>query len=51
VESVGRFHDAPIMHSPTAFRTPYLPVELKRKLRGCTNRRVANVSTANETVA
>ena len=34
-ESIGRFHDAPIMHSPTAFRTPYLPVELKRKLRGC----------------
>jgi hypothetical protein len=32
VESIGRFHDALIMHSPTAFRTPYLPVELKRKL-------------------
>jgi hypothetical protein len=26
------------MHSPTAFRTPYLPVELKRKLRACANR-------------
>ena len=35
VESIGRFHDAPIMHSPRAFCTPYLPVELKRKLR-CT---------------
>ena len=32
VESIGRGHDAPIMHSSTAFRTPYLPVELKRKL-------------------
>jgi hypothetical protein len=33
VESVVvRFHDAPIMHSSTDFRTPYLPVELKRKL-------------------
>ena len=26
VESIGRFHDAPIMHWPTALRTPYLPV-------------------------
>ncbi len=25
VESIGRFHDADIMHSPTALRTPYLP--------------------------
>jgi hypothetical protein len=33
VESIGRFHDVPIMHSLTALRTPYLPVELKRKLR------------------
>jgi hypothetical protein len=24
VESVRRFHDAAIMHSPTALRTPYL---------------------------
>ena len=31
-ESIGRFHDAPIMHSPTALRTSYLPSELKRKL-------------------
>ena len=22
VESIGRFHNAPIMHSPRAFRTP-----------------------------
>jgi len=33
VQSGGRFHDAPIMRSPTAFRTPYLPAGLKRKLR------------------
>jgi hypothetical protein len=33
VQSIGRFHDALIMHSPRASRTPYLPVELKRKLR------------------
>ena len=33
VESIARFHDAPIVHSPTASRTPYLPVELKRKLK------------------
>jgi len=33
VESIGRFHDAPIMHSPSAFRTPYLPAELECKLR------------------
>src|SRR5215217_6792228 len=33
VESIGRFHDAPIMHPPTATRTPYLSAELKRKLR------------------
>jgi hypothetical protein len=33
VESIGRFHDAPIMHSQRAFRTPYLPAELERKLR------------------
>ncbi len=32
VENIGRFHDVPIMHSPTALRTPYLPVELKCKL-------------------
>jgi hypothetical protein len=30
VESIGTFHDAPIMHSPTSLRIPYLPVELKR---------------------
>lgn len=35
LESIGRFHDEHIMHPPRAFRTPYLPVELKRKLRGC----------------
>jgi hypothetical protein len=33
VESIGRFHDAPIMHSPRALRTPYLLVGLKRKLK------------------
>src|SRR5215217_7293161 len=33
VESIGTFHDAPIMHLPTTLRIPYLPVELKRKLR------------------
>ena len=33
LESIGRFHDAPIMHPPPAFRTPYLPAGLKRKLR------------------
>ncbi len=33
LESIGRFHDATIMHSPTTFRTPYLPTGLKRKLR------------------
>ena len=43
VESIGRFHDAPIMHPPTATRTPYLSAELKRKLRGRANRRVAHV--------
>ena len=32
VESIGTFHDAPIMHSPTTLRILYLPVELKRKL-------------------
>jgi hypothetical protein len=32
VESIGTFHDAPIMHWPTTLRIPYLPVELKRKL-------------------
>jgi hypothetical protein len=32
VESIGMFHDAPIMHSPTTLRIPYLPEELKRKL-------------------
>ena len=40
VESIGRFHDAPIMHSPTAFRTPYLPVKLKRKLRHARRKKV-----------
>jgi hypothetical protein len=38
LESIGRFHDAPIMHSPRAFRTPYLLVGLKRKLRACVKR-------------
>jgi len=33
VENIGRIHDVLIMHSPTALRTPYLPVELKCKLR------------------
>ncbi len=33
VESVGRFHDAPLMHLPTDSRTPYPPVQLKRKLK------------------
>jgi hypothetical protein len=33
VQSIGRFHNAPIMHPPLAFRTPYLLVGLKRKLR------------------
>jgi hypothetical protein len=32
VKSIGRFHDVPIMHPPTASRTPYLTLELKRKL-------------------
>jgi hypothetical protein len=32
MESIGRFHDGHIMPSPRALRTPYLPVELKRKL-------------------
>jgi hypothetical protein len=27
VESIGWFHDAPIMHSPRALRTPCLPAE------------------------
>jgi hypothetical protein len=36
VESIGRFHDAPIMYSPRALRTPYLLVGLKRKLRSLT---------------
>jgi len=35
VESIAWFHDGHIMHSPTAFRTPYLAVEVKRKLRVC----------------
>jgi hypothetical protein len=39
VESIGTFHDAPIMHSPTTLRIPYLPVELKRKLRAGAIRR------------
>ena len=30
VKSIGRFHDATIMHPPPASRTPYLPKELKR---------------------
>jgi len=47
LESIGRSHDAPIMHSPTTFRTPYLPAGLKRKLRACANRRVAYVSREN----
>jgi hypothetical protein len=34
VESVGGFHDAPIMPSLTAFRILYLSAGLKRKLRG-----------------
>jgi hypothetical protein len=33
VERIGRLHVAPIMHSQRAFRTPYLPAELERKLR------------------
>ena len=33
VESIGRLHDAPIMHSQRAFRTPYLPAESERKPR------------------
>jgi hypothetical protein len=33
VESVVRFHDALIMHSPPACRLIYQPMELKRKLR------------------
>ena len=33
VESIGRFHDATIMHSPTTFRIAYPPAGLKRKLR------------------
>ena len=33
VESIGRLHHAPIMHSQRAFRTPCLPAELERKLR------------------
>jgi hypothetical protein len=44
VENIGRIHDVSIMHSLTALRTPYLPVELKRKLRRCADRRVANVT-------
>ena len=32
VESIGRFHGAPIMHSPRALRTPCLPAWLRRKL-------------------
>ncbi len=32
-ESIGRFHDAPIMRSATALRTSCLPVKLKRKLK------------------
>ncbi len=37
LESIGRFHDATIMHSPTTFRITYLPAGLKRKLsnRAC----------------
>jgi hypothetical protein len=38
LESIGRFHDALIMHPPTAPRTPYLLVGLKRKLRACVKR-------------
>jgi hypothetical protein len=39
VESVVvGFHDVPIMHSPRAPRILYLPMELKRKLRGSANR-------------
>jgi len=34
-ESIERFHDALIMHSPTASRTYYPSAELKRKLRAC----------------
>jgi hypothetical protein len=45
VESIGGFHDAPIMHPPPASRTPYLLVGLKRKLRASVNRRVACGST------
>ena len=29
VESIGRFHDAPIMHPSPAFRTPYPSVGLE----------------------
>lgn len=32
LESIGRSHDATIMHSPSAFRILYLPAGLKRKL-------------------
>jgi hypothetical protein len=32
VESVGWFHDVPIMHLLTAFRILYLSAELQRKL-------------------
>jgi hypothetical protein len=35
VQSIGRFHDALIMHSPTTFRITYLSAGLKRKLRAC----------------
>src|SRR5215210_3704112 len=34
-ESIRRFHDVPIMHSPSASRTPYPAPQLKRKLRDC----------------
>jgi hypothetical protein len=48
---VVRVHDALIMHPPTACRLLYQSMELKRKLRARANRRVADVSTANETAA
>lgn len=35
VKSVVGFHNAPIMHSPTAFRILYMPAQLKRKLSCC----------------
>jgi hypothetical protein len=34
-KSIGRSHDATIMHSPTTFRITYLSAGLKRKLRAC----------------